>query len=122
MQQVRETGEWEKWILFILDGIEQTADESVVLISNIKMLMQKHKQQIRSNYPKMYSQDLLNNLFKYPYTKIEFIQNDLGISRSTSIRYLEVLVTDGILEKIKVGRDNFYLNKALFALLSGNQG
>jgi Fic family protein len=119
LQQVRETDEWEEWLLFILNGIEQTANESVVLIANIKVLMQKYKQQIRSKYPKMYSQDLLNNLFKYPYTKIEFIQNDLRISRSTAIRYLEALLKEGILEKTKVGRDNFYLNKSLFELLSG---
>jgi len=67
----------------------------------------------------MYSQDLLNNLFKYPYTKIEFIQRDVGVSRSTAIRYLEALVMDGILKKIKVGRDNFYLNDELFGLLRG---
>lgn len=120
LQKVRETGEWEEWLLFMLSGIEQTATESVVLIGAIKELMQKYKQQIRADYPKMYSQDLLNNLFKYPYTKIEFIEKELGVSRSTSIRYLEVLVTGGILEKIKVGRDNFYLNKPLFNLLSRN--
>ena len=120
LQKVRDTGEWEDWLLFMLDGIEQTATESVVLIGGIKELMQKYKQQIRADYPKMYSQDLLNNLFKYPYTKIEFIEKELGVSRSTSIRYLEILVTGGILQKTKVGRDNFYLNKALFNLLSRN--
>ncbi|TDH23976.1 Fic family protein [Segetibacter sp. 3557_3] len=120
LQRVRDTGEWEEWILFVLDGIEQTARESVFLIASIKNLMQQFKQTIRSDYPKMYSQDLLSNLFKYPYTKIEFVEKDLGVSRSTSIRYLETLVTARILEKVKVGRDNFYLNKELFKLLSGS--
>lgn len=120
LQTVRDAGNWEEWIIFILTGIEQTANESVLLIAAIKSLMQQHKQQIRSQHPKMYSQDLLNNLFKYPYTKIEFLQNDLHISRSTAIRYLEALVKEGILVKHKFGRDNFYLNRPLFALLSGN--
>ena len=65
------------------------------------------------------SQDLLNNLFKYPYTKIEFIQRDLGVSRNTAIRYLEALVATDFLQKKKAGRDNFYLNEPLFSLLSG---
>jgi Fic family protein len=119
LQKVRDTGEWEEWILYMLNGVEQTAAESIVLINNIKNLMQQYKKDIRSQFPKMYSQDLLNNLFKYPYTKIEFIQRDLGVSRNTSIRYLEALVAAGLLQKKKVGRNNFYLNEPLFTLLSG---
>jgi len=118
LQEVRDTENWEEWILFMLDGIEKTAVESVSLISAIKHLMQLYKQQIRSDYPKLYSQDLLNNLFKYPYTKIEFLQADLGISRSTAIRYLESLLKAGILTKHKIGRDNFYMNEKLFELLT----
>jgi Fic family protein len=120
LRTVRTSGEWEEWILFILDGVEQTANESVILIAAIRQLMQQYKQRIRSGYPKIYSQDLLNNLFKYPYTKIEFIQNDLKVSRNTAIRYLDALVEEGILTKHKIGRDNYYLNQALFTLLSGN--
>ena len=120
LQEVRDERKWEEWILFMLDGIEKTAAASVKLIASMKELMQQYKQQIRSNHPKLYSQDLLNNLFKYPYSKIEFLQTDLQISRSTAIRYLDVLVKAGILTKHKVGRDNFFLNAKLFALLAGN--
>jgi Fic family protein len=119
LQKVRETGEWEEWILFILDGIEQTAIQSVILISQLKYLMQQYKHTIRKDLPKLYSQDLLNNLFKYPYTKIEFIEKDLGVSRSTAIRYLEALVSKNLLNKHKISRDNFYVNKSLFNLLAG---
>jgi Fic family protein len=117
LQEVRDTGEWEEWILFILDGIEKTATASVILITSIRELMQQYKHLIRSNHAKLYSQDLLNNLFTYPYTKIEFLQTDLQISRSTAIRYLEALVQSDILTKHKIGRDNFFLNDKLFALL-----
>jgi Fic family protein len=120
LQSVRDTGEWETWIIFILEGVAQTASETVVLIASVKKLMIQLKQQIRAGYPKMYSQDLINNLFKYPYTKIEFIQKDLGVSRNTAIRYLEALVQEGLLIKKKIGRDNFYINHALFGLLSGD--
>lgn len=119
LQKVRETGEWEEWILYMLKGVEQTALESIILINGIKKLMQQYKRDIRNQFPKMYSQDLLNNLFKYPYTKIDFIQKDLGVSRNTAIRYLETLVKENFLQKNKVGRNNFYLNDPLFALLSG---
>lgn len=120
LQQIRETGNWEEWILYVLTGVEQTATESIKLISSIKKLMQQYKQTIRAELPKLYSQDLLNNLFKYPYTKIEFLERDLHISGRTAIRYLDALIEKGLLQKQKIGRDNFYLNEQLFGLLSGN--
>ncbi len=79
--------------------------------------MQSQKQSIRSDLPKIYSQDLLNNLFRHPYTKIEFMMNELGVSRLTATRYLDELVRIGLLNKQKMGRDNYYINVALYDLL-----
>jgi Fic family protein len=121
LQQVRETGEWEEWILFMLDGIEKTANGSIILIGELKSIMQQYKDNIRTRLPKLYSQDLLNNLFKYPYTKIEYLTHDLGISRNTAIRYLEALVKEKMLTKRKIGRDNYYINQPLFDLLAANK-
>ena len=103
----------------MLDGVEQTANESIILIGQIKKLMQEYKQTIRGKLPKLYSQDLLNNLFKYPYTKIEYLEKELEVSRSTAIRYLKELEKLGLLIKQKIGRDNFYINQPLFDLLAG---
>ena len=79
------------------------------------MLEYKHK--LRDNY-KFYSQDLLNNLFKHPYTKIEFIVNDLNVSRITAANYLNKLADDGILKKERIGTGNYYINEGLFNLLA----
>jgi len=119
LQQIRFTGEWEEWLLFMLNGIEKTAKEGINLIQNYKLLMQEQKIQIREALPKMYSQDLLNSLFRYPYTKIEYVQQDLSVSRNTAIRYLDNLVKVDILIKHKLGRENYYENRKLFRLLSG---
>ncbi len=120
LQAVRDTNDWESWIIFILDGIEQIAQETIVLIEKIKDLMQLYKHKIRDKY-KFYSQDLLNNLFKHPYTKIEFIENDLHINRITASKYLNILVEDGLLIKHKIGKSNFYINQALFDLFTNKQ-
>ena len=77
-----------------------------------------NKNIMKSKLPKIYSHELLFNLFRHPYTKIEFLVRDLGIHRNTAGRYLEDLVDIEILEKHKVGKENFYLNKKLFDLLS----
>ena len=118
LQSVREKpSEWENWILFMLKGIEETSIETIALIKSIKILMMSYKQKIRSELTKIYSQDLLNNLFKHPYTKIDFICQDLQVTRPTAVSYLNQLVGVGILSKMKMGRDNFYLNVQLFNLL-----
>jgi Fic family protein len=118
LQKVRLENAWEEWILFILEGIEQTSVQSIQIIQGIKELMLNHKRIIRSNLPKIYSQDLLNNIFSHPYTKIDFIMKDLGVSRLTATRYLDELHTLGILHKEKIWKDNYYINSDLFHLLA----
>ena len=117
LQKVRETNDWEDWILFMVKGVEETSRETIQLILKIKDLMLRTKHQIRDNY-KFYSQDLLNNLFKHPYTKIEFLMRDLEVSRITAANYLNKLAKDHVLEKRKIGTGNYYINHSLFELLS----
>lgn len=119
LQSVRETGDWEEWILYILEGVEQTSKETIELIVNIRNLMQQYKKGIRNKMHKVYSQDLLNNLFRHPYTKIDFVKRDLQVSKLTARRYLDLLVTNGFLRKEKIGRSNFYINEPLFSIFIG---
>jgi len=118
LQAVRENDDWEPWLLYMLKGIEVTAKQTIQLVQAIKRLMQDYKHRIRSELPKIYSQDLINNLFSHPYTKIEFVMNDLEVSRVTAARYLGLLVQDRFLTKHKLGRSNYYINQPLYALLS----
>ena len=117
LQKVRDENLWEDWVLFMIKGIEQTSRETIELIIKIKELMLDYKHRLRDNY-KFYSQDLLNNLFKHPYTKIEFVVNDLGVSRLTAANYLNKLAKDKMLRKEKLGTGNYYINEALFDLLT----
>lgn len=119
LQQVRDTGEWEAWILWILQGVEQTAQQTTVLIKEIKHLMQATKDKLRRELPKIYSQDLINNLFKQPYTKVEFVTQDLLVHRNTAIKYLDELVGIGVLDKQRLGKDNYYFNISLYDCLHG---
>ena len=118
LQSVRDDKEqWERWVLYMLDGIALTAQNIISLIQQITLLLQEQKNQVRSKHPKIYRQDLINNLFKNPYTKIQFLMDDLNISRSTATRYLNTLAKDGILEKARWGRENYYLHTKLINLL-----
>lgn len=117
LQQVRDENLWEDWLLFIINGVEETAKETTQLILKIKDLMEALKNLMRDKY-RFYTKDLLNNLFKHPYTKIEFVVNDLGVSRLTAANYLNKLADDGLLRKEKIGTANYYINIKLFELLT----
>jgi len=117
LQEVRTDDAWEKWIDYILTAIEQTSIQTIDTISRIKSAFQDYNQLIRKQH-RFYSQDLINNLFNHPYTKIEFIQQDLNVSRVTATRYLDELCDTGFLAKHKIGRTNYYVNPPLADTLS----
>ncbi len=118
LQAVRDEDAWEAWVFFMLDVVEKTAAQTIRTIGAIKDAVQDYKHRIRARH-KFYSQDLINNLFTHPYTRIEFVERDLKVSRVTATRYLDKLAEDGFLAKQKRGRGNYYVNVALTAILVG---
>ncbi|MFN0075679.1 MAG: Fic family protein [Prosthecobacter sp.] len=118
LQTVRDEERWAEWCLYLLKGVAVTARSAIALVKAFRDLMLRTKHDLRERLPKLYSQDLLNNLYRHPYTKIEFIERELGVSRITATKYLEQLAQAGLVRKQKMGKTNFYINEPLFALLS----
>ncbi len=116
LQTVRDDDTWEEWVLYLLEAVEQTAGQTIATINAIKSVLFDYKTRIREQY-KFYSQDLINNLFTHPYTKIEFVQRDLQVSRLTATRYLDALVEGSFVQKQKMSRGNYYVNVSLAAIL-----
>lgn len=78
--------------------------------------MMEYKQGIRNRFPKIYSQDLLNNLFRRPYTKIDFVCTEFDVTRPTATSYLNQLVNAGFLTKMKNPNTSFHRHP-VFSLL-----
>ena len=116
LQRVRIDDVWEDWVLYMLEAVEVTAGRTLQTVQEVKAALMDYKHRIREQH-KFYSQDLINNLFSHPYTKIEFLQRDLQVSRMTATRYLDALAETGFLAKQKVGRSNYYVNLALNKIL-----
>lgn len=116
LQEVRTKGSWEEWIVWMLKGVELTAKETIVVVNKIKVLMDDYKKEIRSNY-NFYSHDLINILFKHPYTKNSFLERELKIHRNTASSYLNTLADAGLLTKVKIGKFNYYINVELLQIL-----
>ena len=117
LQAVRDQGDWEDWVVYILKGIEETAKETIEFINQIKTLVLETKRRMRKELPSIYSQELLNNLFFHPYTKVQFVMDQARVSRITATKYLGLLAEHGFVEKYKVGRSNYFINQPLVRLI-----
>lgn len=118
LQKVRDDGSWEPWLLYMLRAVAETSERTLELIEGMRSLMADYKRRLREEPSVRYSQDLLNNLFRHPYTRIEFMQADLGVTRQTAAKYLDQLAAAGFVEKHQKGRSNYYINTPLVALLT----
>lgn len=117
LNKVNKTDEWEEWILFMLDAVEQTAIETKRQIQLIRELLSEKIELIKEKAPKIYSRELVELIFEQPYSKIEYVVDRIGLERKAASRYLRKLEAIGVLKSKKVGRENIYINKDLFNLL-----
>jgi Fic family protein len=118
LQRVTEEGAWEPWILYILQGLEQTAIATRERIVAIHRLIQGTAEKVRSELPRVYSKDLVEVLFRSPYCKIQFLEASGIAKRQTASTYLRELERIGILRGVKMGRDIYYVNEAFLKALT----
>lgn len=117
LNQTNRLGEWEEWILFMLRAIEVTSIQTIQKINTIRGLLDQTIERVKTDASKIYKKELVELLFEQPYSKIEFVVNQLGVERKAASRYLKELEKIGILESQKVGRETLYINTELIEIL-----
>ena len=115
-KNTENSDEWVDWILFMLKGVEATADDTITLVKKIGQLMAEYKNIIRPDFGSKYNHELLNGLFYHPYTKIDHLVINMQITRQTASKYLDRIVALGLLQKAKMGKENYYINVRLMNL------
>ena len=116
-QEVREKDIWENWILYILDSIEETSKSALEKIKSIKNLLESTMEGVKAKCPKIYSRELVEIIFEYPYSKIEFLVNRLNINRKTASKYFNILEEQNFLSHVQVGKEKVFINDNLMMLL-----
>lgn len=109
---------WEEWILFMLNGLRETAANTLRKIDEIQQLEEKVKQEIRDLTTAGSNSDLLNVLFENPYCRIANVIDRCRVSRPTATGWLNALVEGGVLMDVKIGRDRLFINARFFGLLA----
>jgi len=116
LQAVREDGDWESWVIYMLTAVSESARDGIGTVNAIRDALLTTKHELRA-FP-FYSQELINNLFTHPYTKVSFVERELGVTRVTATKYLNLLAEHGLLRKIRAGRSNYFINIRLFDILA----
>lgn len=117
LQEVTSSNKWKDWTLYILSAIEEQSKGTTNTVLKIKNLMSKFKEEIKKSLPKIYSADLIEFLFSYPFYNQKTMVNDLGVTRKTASLYFSKLEQINLITSLKIGRDVVYFNKRLIALL-----
>ncbi|MDP3058371.1 MAG: Fic/DOC family N-terminal domain-containing protein [bacterium] len=118
LQAVRTNESWEEWIVYILTGIEETAEETLKLAKRINAEVETMSAEIKEKLPKIYSKELINLLFYEFYTKTVYIEKGMSVTRKTAANYLASLEKEGFFTSEKIGKERIFLNKRLYDLVS----
>ncbi len=117
LRNVTEKGAWEEWILYMLEMISFTAKKGLNLLASVNQLMQTYAEEVKLALPKVYSKDLIEILFRLPYTKRQYLI-DAGLGTPKTVgNYLNDLEGAGFLTSERVGKERLYLNFRLMEVL-----
>jgi Fic family protein len=117
LRRVTEEGNWSGWILYMLDMVEQTALKGRSQIVEIEKLMEHMNAEVQEKLPRLYSKNLIEVLFRLPYTKRSQLQK-AGLGNLKTVgSYLKALEDNGFLRSEQVGKEKLYLNYKLLEIL-----
>ena len=118
LREVTENGNWEQWILYILEAVEQTSRDTAGKIEAINRLINNFMIKASGRAKAVKREGFVDLLFKWPYCKISIVERELPCSRITATKYLNDIVALGLLEQVKIGREYYYINRDLMEVLS----
>ena len=118
LREVTENGNWQQWILYILAAVEETSRDTADKIEAINRLIDNVLIKASGRTKAVTCEGFVDLLFKWPYCKISIVERELACSRITATRYLNEIVGLGLLERVKMGREYYYINRDLMELLS----
>ncbi|MDO9397747.1 MAG: Fic family protein [Herbiconiux sp.] len=119
---VTARGDWEAWILYVLEGLRRTALSTVAKIDAIHGLELEVQAIIRSSTTAGANADLLAVLFEQPYCRIGVVMARCGVSRPTATTWLRALAEVGVLVSVRSGRERLFVNARFVEVLTRDEG
>ena len=114
---VTERGDWESWILYMLEAVEKTSAYTIGKIADINEQMAETSRYVAKKLPNI-DKAVIESIYTQPYIRAVHLIGLKIKSRNTATKYLMQLEKTGVLELKIVGREHIYINKGLVDLLS----
>lgn len=118
---VTENGDWEAWIIYMLDAVKQTAEWTTAKIRGIKELLDHTLEYVSEAAPKTYRHELVELIFVQPYSRIGHITDAKIAKRRTASTYLKEFCKIGVLEEYKAGRNKLFIHAKFLKLLMSDE-
>lgn len=117
LAQVSAAGDWEAFILYMLEGFYQQARETKKTLVESVELLQHFREVVRQNKRKI-PQELIEAVFVQPIVTPTQVARLLSVHYSTATKYLNQMADMRLLEASELGKYHLYSNQQLIALLS----
>ncbi len=117
---VTREGAWEPWVLFMLRAVEETARWTTDKILAVRDLSDSAAAFVRKRLPKIYSRELVDAIFEQPYCRIANLVDKGVAQRQAASRYLQDLVSIGMLREVKIGKEKLFIHPRLMQLLASD--
>jgi Fic family protein len=115
--KVTRHGDWEPWLVFMLEGVEETATWTTGKIAALRRLSDQTAEYVRGKLPKIYSRELVDMIFEQPYCRISNLTEAEIAKRQTASKYLKELSAIGVLDEHTAGREKLFVHPKLMRLL-----
>jgi Fic family protein len=123
LQHVRETGDWEAWLDFFLQGVIETAGGAVATAQHLLALFTEDRKAIQDSRASAAVLRVHHHLQGHPLSSSQAICGAEGITPATANRALDHLRRLGIIREVTGGRRHrlFSYDAALTLLSEGTE-
>ena len=108
LQGIRDSGAWEEWLLFFLEGVASVAEEATGTARRIVTLREELRQEIGYGLGRRSSSGLrlLDHLFQNPVVTVKAVQEAVDLSQPAAGALVGELERIGILQEVTGRRRN----------------
>ena len=123
LNDVRLTGDWERWLDFFAEAVIETAKQSISIIKEIETLIGLHRLLIKKLGKASSSAEGVFQVFlKHPISGVASVKANTGLTDATVNSILRKLVFSGILEEISgKKRNRLFCYSGYLKILNGDE-
>jgi len=114
---VSVTGEWEPWLRFFLDGVEQQSLDAIARSRRVRDLHEQYRRLLQQPRASGNALRLLDALFESPYMTPAIAARTLGVTWHGAKGVLERLRAAGVVELLGGRGPTIYVARTLFNVI-----